>query len=158
MRYPAKRGITMRYLTKISFLVALIFMLLSVVTVDEAQAWGKKKKKSEEPRKAVNLEKHPEYKLYRGVLRSDNLGTWKLDKRPLSFNRNSRITPAEGSEEPGELEEGREALVMAANIGGSLIVRRVTMISVNEMVARGFYGLGSYGEEDMEKLPVVESR
>lgn len=123
--------------------LAVVFLLAS----DPAMAWGKKKKEAKkEPTKAVNLEKHPTMSFYKGVLRQDTYGGWSLDQRPLSFNDNSRISDTRGSEGGTALIEGRTARVTAANIGGNLIVHRVTMISPDEMLERGNYSVG--GTED----------
>lgn len=130
-------------------LLGLGIILLVVFGGEQAQAWGGKKKKEREAEapRAVNLDRHPDYHIFRGELRQDHLGNWSLGKYPLSFNRNSKITGDTGGEGPGALEEGRSALVTAANIGGNLIVRRITMVPINEMLERGFYGTGTTEEE-----------
>ncbi len=129
-------------------LLAVVLTVVLMLANDPAQAWGKKKKEPEnEPTKAVNRDKHPPMDFYRGVLRLDSFGEWSLDQRPLSFNRNSRITDTQGSNGGTELIEGRTARVTAANIGGTLIVHRVTMISQGEMLERGSYSTGNTREE-----------
>ncbi len=130
-------------------LMVLTVLLVATFTSEPAQAWGRKKakKKTEKVRKAVNRNQHPDYRLFRGVLRKDHLGNWFLDKRPMSFNRNSRITPEGGPEEEPVLIEGRTALVTAAEINGELIVRRVSMVSVDELLKRGGFNTGEQSEE-----------
>ncbi|MCP4293405.1 MAG: hypothetical protein GY780_16385 [bacterium] len=113
-----------------------------------ALAWGKKDKDAtEEGQRAVNLEKHPPMGVYRGVLKQDVFGAWTLGKRPLSFNKNSRISNTPDSAGGTVLVDGREAKVTAANVGGTLIVRRVTMFSSKELMERGYYNIGDQGDE-----------
>jgi len=136
-------------------LMTLALMAMLVLFSDPALAWGKKKKKEkkEEPAKAVNLNQHPSMKIYRGVLRTGARGEWLLDKHPLSFNRNSRISDTPDSEGGTALVEGREAKVTAANIGGTLVVHRVTMLSSREMMERGHYNSGGMGDEPDRASP-----
>lgn len=134
-------------------LFSLALVLVLALSVDPALAWGKKKKKEkkEEPAQAVNLEKHPSMHVYRGVLHQDYRGDWSLDKVPMSFNRNSRISNTPGSEGGTALIDGREAKVTAANIGGTLIVRRVTMMTTDELLERGAYEVGR-GEDRPDQM------
>ncbi len=133
------------------FLLTFALMAMLVLVNSPAQAWGfKKKEKKEESTRAINLDKHPPMKMYRGILRADNLGDWYLDKHPLSFNRNSRISDTAGSEGGTVLVEGKTAKVTAANIDGVLIVHRVTMFNSNEMMERGYYNVGSSGADELE--------
>ncbi len=131
-------------------LMGLVLVLFLLLGNDPALAWGRKKKKKDtkkEPPKAVNLEKFPSMDIYRGVLHKDAFGEWSLDQRPLSFNRNSRVSGQDEASGAGSLREGRIAMVTAANIGGTLIVRRVTMLNSHEMLERGAYSVGSSTEE-----------
>ncbi len=134
---------------RILFTAVLAVVLL--LANDPAMAWGKKKKESpKEPTKAVNLDKHPTMNFYKGVLHLDVYGEWHLDQRPLSFNRNSRISETSGSNGGTTLVEGRTARVTAANINGILIVHRVTMITPDEMLERGGYSVGKVkGEPEL---------
>lgn len=129
-------------------LMAVTLALVLVLGSDPALAWGRKKAKKpvKKPTHAVNLDKHPSMQVYRGVLHKDIYGAWTLDKHPLTLNRNSRITNTPGSNGGTEMIEGREAKVTAANIGGTLVVYRVTMLTSNEMMERGAYNVSTSEE------------
>ncbi len=129
-------------------LLASALAIILMVGSDPALAWGKKKKESKnEPVKAVNLDKHPTMSFFRGVLHQDIHGEWRLGDKPLSFNTYSRISDTPGSEGGTALIDGSTARVTAANIGGTLLVHRVTMMSQKEMMERGGYSVGGSTEE-----------
>jgi len=140
------RGHAVRLFRNIG-LLALAVLLLAVFTSEPAQAWGKKKVDEDEGRRAVNMNQHPDYHLFRGVLRKDHLGNWSLDRRRMFFNRNSKVTPEDGPDGDPVLIEGRTALVTAAAVNGELIVRRVTLVPVDELLKRGGFNVGVETEE-----------
>ena len=143
----SNRNITMKTTRVLLTMVLAVVLLLANNT---AMAWGKKNKEPKDaPTKAVILDKHPAMNFYRGVLHLDTYGGWFLDQQPLSFNRNSRISDTPGSNGGTELIEGRTARVTAANVGGALIVHRVTMLTQEEMYERGVYNMGNSMEEPM---------
>jgi len=136
-------------------MVLALVVAASLVSVDSALAWGKKKKKKqatqEKFQKAVNLHKYPDMVFKRGLLKQDVYGNWNLGDTPLAFGRNSRITSDDPDRKQGRLVEGREAVVVGHLTGGALVIHRATVLGSDEMMNLGSYSTGSRGtEEDVE--------
>ncbi len=100
-------------------------LALTVMVVTDAEAGRRKKpekgertEKTEEMKKPQRFDNLPTMDFLGGTLTRDAHSGWKIGDTPLYLHGDCVIT-MDGAEE-GWLEEGREAVVMGARMGGAI--------------------------------------
>ena len=133
----------------------LLAVLLLVLGAQGVLAWGKKSERKRPPRKAVLMDTMPTLAYERGILSKSIYGGWELDNTPLVFDGNSRITEKDVQGFGGSLVEGREALIMGYRRGTGFVVHRLTLMTVDESVARGTFSPVTSDREPEEASPAT---
>lgn len=125
--------------------------ILVVMASQPAAALWKKSKKTGEKRAmsqhAVDRDLYPTMVFRTGILRRASASNWQLGSRPLVMVKASTVSVSEGS--PGQLVEGRMAVVMGYWRNGSLVVHHASVLGAGEAHARGLdFKTRVYGEPE----------
>ena len=81
-------------------------------------AKGSRTEKTEEMSIARRFDNYPDMEFHGGIITRDAHAGWKIGEFPLYLNKDCVITM--DGEVDGWLEEGREAVVMGARMGGAI--------------------------------------
>jgi hypothetical protein len=116
------RGMTCRRWTLLFVvLVASVLVLTDVA----AAGWFGKKSREEVTRRPPRYDRYPTMEFASGVLHRDGISGWVVDGKRLALHSTCRVDDQRGKSGAGALRDGAPVLVMANDVGGTLVAYRI---------------------------------